>query len=64
MKVDSKEYVVGQQVKVIAGPLKGAIGTIVRMKGKEFLLVSVQYLGEACISIDKKDVDMWEPHSS
>lgn len=50
------EFIPGQFVRVIAGPLNGITGRIVKLKDTDFLLLSVEGLGEACISINPCDV--------
>jgi len=50
------EYCVGTQVQVVAGPLRGLNGRIVKIRNSDFLVLRVECLGEACISIDPRNI--------
>jgi hypothetical protein len=51
-----QKYDIGQEVRVVAGPLSGITGKFVRMNNAEFLLVAVEGLGGACVAIDARNV--------
>ena len=46
----------GQKVKVVSGPLAGLAGNIVDDNISRILLLRVDYLGNACVSIDSSNV--------
>lgn len=48
----------GDRVVVVSGPLTGVIGTFVRYRGKERVIVNVEALGQhAGVDVDEKDVE-------
>lgn len=49
---NSEEYDIGQEVTVTSGPMYGLRGTIARIQSKHKLILSVEMLGKAAISID------------
>lgn len=55
------EYSVGTRVQVVAGPLRGVNGIIVKIKDSDFLVLRVECLGEACVSIDPRNVKPESP---
>lgn len=52
-----REYVIGEKVRVVAGSLRGLCGSIINLKGSDYLLLRVEGLGEACVSIDSRNVE-------
>ncbi|MFP4418668.1 MAG: transcription termination/antitermination NusG family protein [Chitinispirillaceae bacterium] len=52
-----REYLIGERVRVVAGPLCGLCGCIINLKGNDCLLLRVEGLGEACVSIDSLNVE-------
>jgi transcription antitermination factor NusG len=52
-----REYKIGENVRVVTGPLRGLQGCIVSLKGNDYLLLRVNGLGEACVSIDSRNVE-------
>jgi transcription antitermination factor NusG len=56
-----REYVIGEKVRVVAGPLCGLCGSIINIKGNDYLLMRVEGLGEACVSIDSRNVESVKP---
>jgi hypothetical protein len=50
--VETQILSIGQKVGVVNGPLKGLVGEIVNFKGTQLLLLNVDGLGNACVSID------------
>lgn len=49
-------FTLEQSVRVIAGPLKGIVGRVVKLKDADYLVLSVCGLGEACVSINMCDI--------
>lgn len=48
----------GDRVVVVSGPLTGVIGTFVRYRGKERVIVNVEALGQhAGVDVEEKDVE-------
>jgi hypothetical protein len=46
----------GQLVKVISGPLCNVVGEIVKLKNDNYILLSVDGLGKACVSVEMNNV--------
>ena len=45
-----------QLVKVISGPLCNVVGEIVKLKNDNYILLSVDGLGKACVSVEMNNV--------
>lgn len=52
--VPEPTYVEGTKVRVLAGPLKGIVGTVIRRDGRDRLVVLVRFLGRGA-TIDLRD---------
>ncbi|MDO5575790.1 MAG: hypothetical protein Q4F84_01815 [Fibrobacter sp.] len=52
----NESFIQEQSVQVVSGPLKGTVGRVARLKGSEYLVLSVSGLGEACVSINMCDI--------
>lgn len=50
LEIYDKEFLVGQKVRVLDGPLKGAEGVIKRIKGDRRLVVSVSGIAAVATS--------------
>jgi hypothetical protein len=57
------EFQNGEQVQVTSGPLKGVVGTVVRTQGHSTLVLKVDGLGAACISINSANVQQTFPNN-
>jgi transcription antitermination factor NusG len=55
--VPEQKFNIGEQVRVVTGPLRGVCGRVAKIKGGDFLLLRVEGLGEACVSIDSRNVE-------
>jgi len=48
----------GQIVKVASGPLCNVVGEIVKLKNDNYILLSVDGLGKACVSVEMNNVNV------
>lgn len=58
--VENQIFSISQKVSVVNGPLKGLVGEIVDFKGAHLLLLNVDGLGNACVSIDINYVEAFK----
>jgi transcription antitermination factor NusG len=50
------EYICGEEVEVIAGPMKGIKGPIARIQDNTRVIISVEGLGKAAMRVDFRDI--------
>lgn len=56
LEVNNKEFLQGQKVRVLDGPLKGAVGVIKRIKGDRRLIVSISGIAAVATSFVHPDL--------